>query len=445
LDETFTRLTGAAPTRRAGKIYAGRTLAFEESLRADDLTFGASLFESVADPLSLILTAARWFTAAGAALFERASRTAYRERVKATGNPVVPLAEFWLDINNFLFDEASPLMAPMRKAIRERWAQVLTIPEGVHQVQLTSADLRETVNRVFAITKPGWPTGVQHSPDLMIAAANAEAIRSGDFQWVLGEIHPGLNTVRYATWIEVHPEAPAVRRAMHTDLGGSVIWTAATGAYGGTPARLSNVLIDPTDRHLVFATDTSDYDPAQALFIGDFDIEEIDGRLRVTSRVTGERLSLIDVFGDTLSGDMTQLFGLVQSTPHTPRITIDKLVVQRETWRYHAVDLAFAHIIDEKKRYLAARAWISGHDLPRYVFLRTQGEAKPVFIDLTSLSSIELLSRAVRRARSHAGETASVSISEMMPSPEQLWLTDAEGRRYTSELRICAADQMGRH
>jgi amino acid adenylation domain-containing protein len=445
LDATFTRLTGTAPTRRPGKLYAGRTLAFEESLRADDLTFGASLFETLADPLDLILTAARWFTAAGAALFERACRTAYRDRTAATGNPVVPLAEFWLDINNFLFDEASPVMAPMRKAIRDRWAQVLTIPDGARRVDLTSVELRESVERVFAISKPGWPTGVQHSPDVMIAAASAEAIRAGDFQWVLGEIHPGLNTVRYATWIAVHPEPAAVRQAMHADLGGPVIWHVATSSYGATPARLSNVLVDPADRHLVFASDSCAYDPERTMFLADFDIEEVDGRLRITSRITGEQLTPMEIFGDTISGDLTQLFGIVAATPHTPRITIDKLVVQRETWRFHAVDMPFVHIIDEKRRFLAARAWISGHDLPRYVFLRTEGESKPVFIDLASLSSIELLSRSVRRARSNAGDNASVNISEMMPSPDQLWLTDAEGHRYTSELRICAADQRGRH
>ncbi len=444
LDTTFTRLTGAAPTRRAGKIYAGRTLAFEESLRADDLTFGASLFESLAEPLSLILTAARWFTAAGAALFERACRTAYRDRAEATGNPVVALAEFWLDINNFLFDELSPVIAPIRKAIRDRWAQVLTIPAGARRVQLSSADLRDAVDRVFAIGKPGWPTGAQHSPDLMIAAANADAIRNGDFQWVLGEIHPGLNTLRYATWVAEHPEADDVRRAMHADLGESVIWTGATASYGATPARLSNALIDPSDRHLIFAADSAGYHPDRSMFLADFDIEEVEGRLRVTSRVTGAQLSLAELLGDPLSADLSQEFGIVPASPHTPRITIDNLVVQRETWRFPASDLAFTTIIDEKVRYLAARAWIRSHDLPRYVFLRTKGEAKPVFIDLTSLSSIELLSRAVRRARAGAGDSASVAISEMMPSPDQLWLTDAEGRKYTSELRICAADQAGK-
>ncbi len=31
----------------------------------------------------------------------------------------------------------------------------------------------------------------------------------------------------------------------------------------------------------------------------------------------------------------------------------------------------------------------------------------------------------------------------MLPSAEDLWLTDAEGQHYTSEVRIVAVDQQG--
>jgi hypothetical protein len=34
-----------------------------------------------------------------------------------------------------------------------------------------------------------------------------------------------------------------------------------------------------------------------------------------------------------------------------------------------------------------------------------------------------------------------VTITEMLPAPEQAWLTDAQGMRYTAELRMVAADQ----
>src|ERR1019366_1898902 len=41
LEETFTRLAGVPPTRRAGELYAGRTVAYEECQRAGTLRLGA--------------------------------------------------------------------------------------------------------------------------------------------------------------------------------------------------------------------------------------------------------------------------------------------------------------------------------------------------------------------------------------------------------------------
>jgi len=75
------------------------------------------------------------------------------------------------------------------------------------------------------------------------------------------------------------------------------------------------------------------------------------------------------------------------------------------------------------------------------VFCRFTGEVKPIYADLTSLASIDLLARSVRRSRRNAGADARLSVVEMLPAPDQIWLTDAEGQRYTSELRMVAVDQ----
>jgi hypothetical protein len=43
-------------------------------------------------------------------------------------------------------------------------------------------------------------------------------------------------------------------------------------------------------------------------------------------------------------------------------------------------------------------------------------------------------------ARMAAGEAVAVMFSELLPGPEQAWLTDAAGRRYFSELRLQVRD-----
>ena len=61
--------------------------------------------------------------------------------------------------------------------------------------------------------------------------------------------------------------------------------------------------------------------------------------------------------------------------------------------------------------------------------------------DLTSLASIDLIARSLRRARRNAGADATVTVVEMLPAPDQAWLTDGQGQRYSAELRMVAVDQ----
>src|SRR5262249_802101 len=156
-------------------------------------------------------------------------------------------------------------------ALQDRWAPILQLPEGARRVELASAALRDKVRTAFAVAAPGWTTAVLHNPDLMIAAASAEAIQAGDFLWVLCELHPGMNTLRYATWVDYHPTPSEMRRAMRTDAGRPSILFGPTGSWGGTPARLSNVLNSPDDTHVIYASDTSGYDPQRVLFVGECD------------------------------------------------------------------------------------------------------------------------------------------------------------------------------
>jgi hypothetical protein len=132
---------------------------------------------------------------------------------------------------------------------------------------------------------------------------------------------------------------------------------------------------------------------------------------------------------------------MVPPGAHAPRVTIDDLVVSRETWTLAATDPAFADTADESARYLQARAWAAIHGLPRHVFLRFTGERKPIYADLTSLASIDMISRSLRRSRRNAGVEATVTVTEMLPTPDQAWLADAQGQRYSAELRMVAVDQ----
>jgi amino acid adenylation domain-containing protein len=439
LEATFTRLAGTAATRRAGELYAGRTLAYEDCLRGDTVRLGADSLDGIGDALAIVLDGARWFTRACGEAYTRHFNEVYAERARALGSGNVPFSDFWLIINASLFDQPPELIKPVLRGLRERWSAILDLPPGARRVQLRAADLRDRVAAHFPGGPLPWPMAVHHSPDLMIAGADAAA--GGGLTWVLGEVHPSIVTARYATWIEFHDDPAAASAALRHDLGGPHTWFAETAETGGTCTRLSNVLHSPGDLRLVFAHDSCGYDPATTLAIGDCEVFETRDGLRVRRRDGTLERDLLEVIGDLISASISHYLDLVPSGAHVPRVSIDDLVVSRERWTFPAADPPFATITDESARYLRARAWAAAHDLPRHVFLRFTGERKPIYADLTSLASIDLISRALRRSRRDAGPDATVTVSEMLPTPEQAWLTDAQGMRYTSELRMVAADQ----
>ncbi|MEU9507293.1 amino acid adenylation domain-containing protein [Micromonospora sp. NPDC048170] len=429
LEATFTRLAGVPPTRRAGTMYAGRTPVYEECLRAGTVGIGEASLDGIRDALGLVLESARWFTAAGATLYERLCAQIHRRRADELGTDAVPLADFWLLAGEALFHPPERLTTLLTAALHRRWAEVLALPADRRRIRLAAADLAPAVSAAFPPGRPGWPTARQHSPDLM---------RAGD-EWVLGELHPGVNTLRYATWVAYHPEVDALRAALTRDVGTGAVYPAETGQEGGVPTRQSNGLTGPDDIRLVFAHDSFGHDPRRSLPVGGCDVVGSAGGLRVRSRDGRFDVALMHVLGDVVGAGLSQLFRILPPAAHQPRITIDSLVVSREAWTFTAADLAFADTRDEALRFRQARAWAAAHALPRHVFLRCAGERKPVHADLTSLASVDLVSRSVRRARRHAGDDAKVGVVEMLPAPDQLWLTGPDGR-YTAELRVVAVD-----
>ncbi len=133
-------------------------------------------------------------------------------------------------------------------------------------------------------------------------------------------------------------------------------------------------------------------------------------------------------------------FQLAAPAAHRPRITIDRFVLSREQWTFQVADSAWAFAKDEQERYCLARRWRQEHQLPERVFYRVPVELKPTAADFRSIVLVNLFAKHIRLTQA-AGHTR-YTVTEMLPDTEQLWLTDRQGRRYSSELRIVAYDSM---
>jgi hypothetical protein len=135
-----------------------------------------------------------------------------------------------------------------------------------------------------------------------------------------------------------------------------------------------------------------------------------------------------------MTGVVANAFSPVAPARHQPRITIDRLVLSRESWVLPIADAQWVFARDEASRYALARDWRAEHGLPERIFYRVPVEDKPMAADFRSLAMVNLLAKSVRNSKD-SGFT-SFSATEMLPDTGQLWLCDASGERYTSELRM---------
>ena len=120
---------------------------------------------------------------------------------------------------------------------------------------------------------------------------------------------------------------------------------------------------------------------------------------------------------------------------HQPRITVDNLGIGRECWCLPCTEVDFSFEKTPAARFAAARRWMARQGMPRWVFLKLPAETKPVYMDFESSRSIEVIAKLIRQTEN---QDSRGSFSEMLPTPEQCWLSDAQGNRYTSELRTIA-------
>jgi hypothetical protein len=135
---------------------------------------------------------------------------------------------------------------------------------------------------------------------------------------------------------------------------------------------------------------------------------------------------------------LVNAFQPVAHAEHRPRITIDKLVLSREQWTFGVADSQWAFAKDERERFRLARRWRQEHQVPERVFYRVPVELKPTAADFRSLVLVNLLAKNIRQTQ--AAGHATFTVTEMLPDVGQLWLSDHQDRRYSSELRMIAYD-----
>ncbi|HWO58771.1 MAG TPA: lantibiotic dehydratase [Umezawaea sp.] len=283
---------------------------------------------------------------------------------------------------------------------------------------------------------PWWSAG-HHSPDIMLAAATPDAVNRGEFLLVLGELHLAFNALESRLFVEQHEEPARLHEALARH-GGERVYAVLPKSSPFVTSRLAppSAMLTAENTFWSWAAGTDSVAPPGPIMpAADLLVWRDHDRLVVRSGSTDDEFDFIETIGEILSGAVVNAFQPFASTAHRPRVTIDRLVVSRESWAFDAARITWAFAKDERDRFTGARAWRRDHEMPERAFVKVPVEDKPTFVDFTSPVLVDMLAKSVRRT-ADAGGPGSVNLSEVLPDLDQLWLADASGGQFTSELRF---------
>ncbi|MEV4319537.1 lantibiotic dehydratase [Actinocrispum sp. NPDC049592] len=437
LDATFRELTGAAPTRNQGKTYGGRTLVYHDALRDVRPLLGRDFLEALR-PIELLLGSIRWFTHQVGQKLRSALGELVDEYVAGHGH-MPTLAWIWMNAMPLVHGPEARMAEDVCAELHRRWESILDCPVDGARVRYDQEQLADKVAELFDAPGPGWSGARYCSPDIMISASSREAFERGEFTLVLGEFHVAVNTLRSAFQVEQHPCPQELWACLAAETPGPRLHPVLPKENAGRLSARTHPALT-LDRDFLVTLFDHTVDPARSrvLRAADLEVERSAGRLWVTA--PGEyRFDVLDVFAEMLMNLVGDRFGIFGVLPHTPRVTIGKVVITRESWMFGPDQLSFATAKNEATRFAQARQWARANRMPREVFVKAAKQKKPFYVDFDSPVYVNLFAKAVRAARS-APDQVPVQITEMLPATADLWLTGGPAERYTSELRLAVFD-----
>ncbi|MFD3517555.1 lantibiotic dehydratase [Streptomyces sp. NPDC058657] len=436
LESDFAELTDTAAQREKSEHTApNRALVYSDCVRTATARIGTEVLAALA-PLDLLMTSAVWLTSRLADQVLGLAEQVYDRLAGAAGEGGrVDLAAFWFACMPILHGDAVTGAAEIQREFWRRWEGILGLPAAGGRLRLASADIADRVREAFGERGASWTAARYLSPDVMIAAEDEAAAERGEFELVLGELHVATNTLGNSLFVNQHPAPEELFAQTGRDHPAPRLMPLLPKEHKSRlSARVRHFLVRPEDYYVALLDHTADPHRPRTVLSADVAVERREGRL-VVVLPDGAVFDVLDVFSHALTTLVMDLCRLLPDADHSPRVTVDRMVLARETWRFAGAGLEFAKDKSEARRFVRARRWWAGEELPRFVFVVSPSEPRPFFVDFESPAYVNLFAKAVRRLVAKDPE-GRLTLTEMLPAPEQSWLTDEQGRRYTSELRF---------
>ena len=411
LDREFVALTSRAATQSPGVMYAARTLVYLDCMRDVHVDIGPGVREELAQTLPAVLAGSRWYCGR---VYETLCGLVNQVVQRAGNGPLGPVLGQTMGA---LF-AGPPQVAVVNAELQQRWAGLLVDPDVT--------TLAARAEAAFADYVPGWPMSVSHSPDVQVAARDAAAVDAGEFLCVVGDFHPGTNTLVQGLFSTRHPDREAFLDALASEWGEG-LWLIPPKSAERMRSRIMPAMTRPHRIHVAASPDACMPDGYHVVNVRDLLIH--DGM--VTDREGTALGPVTDLLELAMFVAGVRNYQPFPVEAHAPRLTLGRTVLRRETWQVPAAATPM--------RPEDAAGWARDRGMARQVFMLSPLEHKPVYVDFESRILTGIACRQFRRAAAERPE-AVVRFTEMLPGPEDCWLEDDAGLRYTSELRMVAVD-----
>lgn len=276
------------------------------------------------------------------------------------------------------------------------------------------------------------------SADLQISAHSTEAVANGEYEWIIGELHPPVAMLHHGFYWGC-PDKPLLNDAFASTLFGkpnfhfgffAADFTSHTTVriFDALP-HLSNFVAPERGNPKWRSTPPAD---------AEVYVDSSNGDVALRKAGSGEHLGSFARSWLIPLGFHPFQFGM---SPHTPRLRCGRVIVQRRAWTVKAEEFPSGDYTAVSRDLVSAVEQLRvSMDLPRYVYIRPTEQAlrrsgaegrdkdtKPVFVDLESYLFLEIFHRWLVKA----GE---LEVTEMFPAPDRLPWRESDGH-HTFELR----------